>query len=129
MIQKENLVEKLVCTEVNVDESNLSKEDVDTIVLPKCELIIPHKNKNLLLCQQSPFLSYRFRFKADYFTENKNSVVTYRDLCNLVVSYLVKKGLFLGDGVIKCDALLEQIIKEGSVNFFTLAKHFRHIIR
>lgn len=129
MNQEENSVEKLVCTEVNVDESNLSKEDSDTIVLPKCELLIPHKNKNLLVCQQSPFLNYRFRFKVDYFAEDKNSVVAYRDLCNILVSHLVKKGLFIGDGIVKCDTVLEQIIKEGSVDFFTLAKHFRDIIR
>jgi hypothetical protein len=129
MNQEENSVEKLDCTEVNVDESNLSKEDVDTIVLPKCDLLIPHNNKILLVCQQSPFLNYRFRFKADYFTENKNSVVTYRDLCNILVSHLVKNGLFIGEGIVKCDTVLQQIIKEGSVDFFTLAKHFRDIIR
>jgi hypothetical protein len=108
---------------------NSIKEDSDTIVLPKCELLIPHKTEKLLVCQQSPFLNYRFRFKVDCFAESKNSVVTYRDLCNILVSYLVKKGLILGDGVIKCDTVLEQIIKEESVNFFTLAKHFRDIIR
>ena len=128
MTQEENLAEALVCTEVNVDESNLSKEDLDTIVLPKCELIIPHKTEKLLVCQQSPFLKYRFRFKVDCLTESKNSVVTYSDLCNILVSYLVKKSLILGDGVIKCDTVLEQFIKEETVDFFTLAKHFRHII-
>ena len=128
MTQEENSVEAVVCTEVNVDESNLSKEDLDTIVLPKCELIIPHKTEKLLVCQQSPFLKYKFRFKVDCFTESKNSVVTYSDLCNILVSYLVKKSLILGDGIIKCDTVLERFIKTETVDFFTLAKHFRHII-
>lgn len=132
MTQEYNLIDKLAITEVNGNESSLSKEDFDTIiVLPKCELIIPQTTGNLQRCRQSPFLKYKFRLKTDCFADsfaNKSSVVTYSGLCDLIVSYLIKNGLFLGDGIIKCDAVLGQFIEEGSVDFFSLAKHFRRII-
>jgi hypothetical protein len=127
------LIDKLAITEVTSNESSFSKEDSDTIiVLPKCELIIPQVNENLQRCRKSPFLKYKFRLKTDCFADSfaniKSSVVTYSGLCDLIVSYLIKNGLFLGDGIIKCDAVLGQFIEEGSVDFFSLAKHFRRII-
>ena len=65
-----------------------------------------------------------FRHNFFYFKKSfAKGGALYKETCKQLTNYIVKNGLFLPDGSIKCDVFLKRYCNTDVVSFFTLAKH------
>jgi len=70
-------------------------------------------------------------FRYNYFNYRNGFLqggVLYKDLCKILREYIVKNGLFMPDGSVKCNECLRAYCKTDIVSFFELVKQFTVVL-
>jgi len=85
-------------------------------------------------CRDSLFRDVKFRFKPKPKIDHillesyKNKPIKFSDLCTLLVQYIQTHGLFIENGIVRCDDFLKSITHCDEASFFTILKNIGQII-